>query len=126
MFAVLYGILGDNDDGSLFIDGPYFHRCDNDFETTETMARELAGTKTKNQIMPWVFELEKDETIAGAIIRVRDGWFQKFKNRTMETYQTIQKDQMSSTCPFLDVSMNDVFKQINFDELELGPTINKP
>lgn len=103
MFMIVYGILGDDDDGELFINGPYFHMCEADFDKAEILARELASTKTKNQIIPWVFELKENETIYLGMERIRSGWFQKFKVRTMETYQTIQKDQINSTCPFNDV-----------------------
>jgi len=103
MFAIVYGILGDDDNGELFIDGPYFHQSESNFDRAEILARELASTKTKNQIIPWVFELKKDETVPQAMIRIQDGWFQKFKVRTMETYQTIQKDQFNATCPFNEV-----------------------
>lgn len=105
MFIIIYGVLGDNDDGSLSIDGPFFYRSESDFSEAEILARELASSKTKNQYIPWVFELKEDETISQAMMRVRDGWFQKFKERTMETYNTIQKDQVNSTCPFHDVHL---------------------
>jgi len=106
MFAIIYGILGDDDDGELFIDGPFFHKCHSDFSEAEILARELASAKTKNQIIPWVFEMKEGETIPQAMQRVRDGWFNKFKKRTMETYKTIQKDQTTSSCPFVDVSID--------------------
>jgi len=103
MFIIIYGVLGDDEDGELSISGPFYHIREPDFSKAEILARELASTKTKNQIIPWVFEIKEGETISNAMIRVRDGWFAKFKNRTMETYKTIQKDQVNSTCPFVDV-----------------------
>jgi len=103
MFVIVYGILGDDDSGDLSINGPFFHAHESDFPTAEILARDLANTKTKNQIIPWVFELRDKETIAEAMIRVEDGWYKKFKARTMETYNTIQKDHVNSTCPFVDV-----------------------
>jgi hypothetical protein len=105
MFIIIYGVLGDDDDGSLSIDGPFFYRSEPDFNEAEILARELASTKSKNQYIPWVFELKEGETIPEALMGVRDGWFQKFKQRTMETYNTIQKDQVNSTCPFNDISI---------------------
>lgn len=104
MFIIVYGILGEDDNDELFIDGPYFHQSEQNFDKAEILARELASSKTKNQIMPWVFELNENETIPSAMIRIEDGWFKKFKNRTMETYQTIQKDQINATCPFNDIN----------------------
>jgi hypothetical protein len=104
MFAIIYGILGEDKSDNLFIDGPFFYKSHHDHDTAEILARELAATKTKNQIIPWVFESEsEDELIPDLMIRVRDGWFNRFKQRTMETYQTIQKDQENATCPFVDV-----------------------
>jgi len=106
MYIIIYGILGDDDDNNLSIEGPFFHASSNDFTNSEILARELASTKTKNQIIPWVFELRDKETISQAMERVDNSWFQKFKNRTLETYKTIQKDQMNSTCPFSEVTLN--------------------
>lgn len=103
MFIIIYGILGDDDNGDLSISGPFYYARDQGLPEAEIQARKLASTKTKNQIIPWVFELKENETIPQAMIRVRDGWFSKFKSRTMETYQTIQKDQVNSTCPFTDI-----------------------
>ena len=35
MFVIIYGILGDDECGELFIDGPYFHSCECDFDKAE-------------------------------------------------------------------------------------------
>lgn len=110
MHLIIYGILGDDDDGNLFIEGPFFHNCDHELSAAEIQAKELANTKTKNQIIPWVFEAEAGETISQIMSRVQAGWFQRFKERTMETYQTVQKDQTNSTCPFVDVHLENFLK----------------
>lgn len=106
MFAVIYGILGDDSDGELFIDGPFYYACHEEFPKAEILARELASTKTKNQIIPWVFEVRKNETIAHLMERTRDGWYKRFKSKTIETFRTMQKDQTNSTCPFNDICIN--------------------
>ena len=112
MFVIIYGVLGEDDNDELFIDGPFYYSSDVDHDKAEILARELAGTKTKNQIIPWVFETEENELIPDLMIRVQDGWFSKFKRRTMETYQTIQKDQENATCPFVDVEFDKFLNNI--------------
>jgi len=113
MFAVIYGVLGDDDSGNLSIDGPFFHKCDNDLVAAEIQAKELANVKTKNQIIPWVFKIEEGESIADAMARIKIGWFQRFKNRTMETFKTVQKDQTNSTCPFVDLDIDRFISQLD-------------
>ena len=112
MYLVIYGVLGDDDDGRLFIEGPFFHKSENELSAAEIQAKELANTKTKNQIIPWVFETETGETIAQTMLRVKMGWFQRFKDRTMETYQTVQKDQTNSTCPFIDIQLENFMRTL--------------
>jgi len=82
------------------------------FDKAEILARELGSAKAKNQVIPWVFELKENETIPMAMIRIQDGLFQKFKNRTMETYQTIQKDQFNATCPFNEVDFEKFLEEV--------------
>lgn len=103
MYIIVYGVL-DDDDNDLSIDGPFFYMSEQNFERAEILAKELANTKSKNQCIPWVFKLKENETIMDAMIRFRDGWFRKFKTRTKETHNTIQKDQNNFTCPFNDVN----------------------
>ena len=110
MHIIIYGTLDDNDD-NLSIDGPFFYMSERDFARAEILARELANSKSKNQCIPWVFELRENETVAQAMVRFRNGWFKKFKARTMETHKTIQKDQSSSTCPFSDVDVEKLLTQ---------------
>lgn len=115
MFAIIYGII--KEDEELTIDGPFYHKCDPDFDRSEILAKELAKSKTKHQIIPWVIELNEGETIPEAMIRVEDGWYKKFKKRTLQTYSTIQKDQFNSSCPFCDVDVDD-FKKIYLKKQE--------
>jgi hypothetical protein len=105
MHAIIYGILGEGDNGEIFIDGPYFHDCCENESDAEIQAKELAASKTKNQIMPWVFEINQGERIPDVMVRVRDGWFSRFKDRTMETHRTITRDHETSTCPFANVDV---------------------
>lgn len=112
MFAIIYGILGENKD-ELFIDGPFFHQSHYDHNAIEILARELATTKTKNQIIPWVFETKDNELIPDLMIRIRDGWFDKFKQRTVKTYETIRKDQQNANCPFVDIKFEKFLGDLN-------------
>lgn len=105
MFLVVYGVLGEYANGDLFIDGPFFHACDSDHDNAEILAKELGATKTKNQIMPWVFDLKDGESIGDAMIRIEKTWFTRFKQRTMETAKTIQRDIDISTCPFSEINL---------------------
>lgn len=109
MYVIIYGVLKEAD-GELSIDGPIYHGYNENLDDAEIQARELANTKTKNQIIPWTFELQDNETIPELMMRVQSGWFQRFRSRTMETYETIQRDQEKSTCPFVDVSIEKFVK----------------
>ena len=112
MYAIVYGVIGDNDNGEPFVDGPFFHMCCADFDEAENHAKELGSSKTKNQAIPWIIETQKDEVMGITMARARDSWFKRFRLKTLETAQTIQRDQDTSTCPFADANFESLSRLI--------------
>lgn len=107
MHVILYGVIEETDD-VLSIEGPFFHLCESNLKEAEKSARKLSSESKSKQYIPWIFKLEENERIPELIIRIRDGWFNRFKNETSRTHEIITKDLISSTCPFIDVDLNEL------------------
>lgn len=110
MFIIIYCVIGEDKNGDLHVSGPYFYEYGDNFEDLEHKAKILSSQKSKNQIIPWIFKLEDSETISDAMIRIKDTWFKKFKCKIIETHQTVQRNQINISCPFINIKLDDVLK----------------
>lgn len=103
-YMVIYGVISDKH--RLKIDGPYFHCSSDDKESAENDARELANSKTKDVIIPWVIEF--DGNIPNAMEKAANTWFSRFRNRTLENAKMLNRYQEKALCPFRDVDITDL------------------
>lgn len=106
-FIVIYAIISNIDD-DIKIQGPLFGGIYLDDIQAKEQARVLANAKTKEVIIPWVFELRS--SIPDMMSKARDTWFYRFRMRVLDSAQTLRRDNTVNSCPFSDINIPETIK----------------
>lgn len=104
-YITIYAVISNIDD-DVQIHGPFFGGVFAGHNDAKQKAKELANTKTKDVILPWVFSLEGN--IAHIMQQARETWFHTFRTRALDSAQILQRDYETGSCPFQDVNVEEV------------------
>ena len=107
MHIVIYSIIVE-DGNNIDITGPYFYGAHHNQQHAEALAKEVTNSRSKDVIISRIMARQGSETVPDIMMRARDTWFPKFRERTMNTVHVINRDVDAALCPFQEIKLREV------------------